>query len=289
MFWRMTAQRLLVERGNRDVVPALVRLASDHSVDELGLNPGALHALWTLHGLGAIPSDPTAVAAARGALTHPAASLRRAALMILPRDQRLVDDIFAAGILPDRTSPWRVDYTVATSILQDADAHVRLEALLVLSEVAGSPRAAAALADVITAAENARDPWIPDGVAIAGVKQGAEFLQDIVRRRVPANDTLAAAGMRRAVSRMARAHAVRADVPAVVSLISGVPQANQALAIAMLEGIAQGWPQETPPQLTADQRTALATAARGASPELTAAFDRVAARWTLPDVFKSSP
>ena len=61
--------------------------------------------------------------------------------MLLPRDQQLADGIFAAGILPDRSSPWTVEYTVPTGILQDADAHVRLEALLVLSELPASPRA----------------------------------------------------------------------------------------------------------------------------------------------------
>jgi hypothetical protein len=53
LFWRLTAQRLLVERANPDVVPQLLSLARDRSVDALGLNPGALHALWTLHGLEA--------------------------------------------------------------------------------------------------------------------------------------------------------------------------------------------------------------------------------------------
>ncbi|HEX8201833.1 MAG TPA: PVC-type heme-binding CxxCH protein, partial [Isosphaeraceae bacterium] len=53
MFWRMHAQRLLVERGRTDVVPALIRLVQDWSVDAIGLNPAAIHALWTLHGLGA--------------------------------------------------------------------------------------------------------------------------------------------------------------------------------------------------------------------------------------------
>src|SRR5688572_26417369 len=88
MFWRLTAQRLLVERGKTDVVPALVRLVNDHTVDDLGLNVGALHALWTLHGLGAL-ADAQAMRAAREALYHPAASVRRAALMMLPRDERL--------------------------------------------------------------------------------------------------------------------------------------------------------------------------------------------------------
>ncbi len=63
MFWRLHAQRLLVERGNKDVVPALLALVNDTSVDEIGLNTAAIHALWSLHGLGAVDgSDPAVVA-----------------------------------------------------------------------------------------------------------------------------------------------------------------------------------------------------------------------------------
>src|SRR4030095_14690501 len=98
MFWRMTAQQRLVERGLPDVVPALIALLKDNTVDDLGLNPGALHALWTLHGLGAITKMPEAKAAVRGALNHPAASVRRAAIQALPREAQLLDDIFNAGI-----------------------------------------------------------------------------------------------------------------------------------------------------------------------------------------------
>jgi putative membrane-bound dehydrogenase-like protein len=52
MFWRLRAQRLLVERGQLDVVPQLLELIKDKSVDEIGLNVGAMHAIWTLEGLG---------------------------------------------------------------------------------------------------------------------------------------------------------------------------------------------------------------------------------------------
>src|SRR5262249_48037659 len=54
MFWRLQAQRLLVERGQRDIVPALLDLVRDQGMDEIGLNPAAVHALWTLHGLGVL-------------------------------------------------------------------------------------------------------------------------------------------------------------------------------------------------------------------------------------------
>ena len=59
LFWRLTAQRLLVERGRQDVVERLCDLVNDRAADESGLNPGALHALWTLDGLGVSNTAPT--------------------------------------------------------------------------------------------------------------------------------------------------------------------------------------------------------------------------------------
>jgi hypothetical protein len=93
--------------------------------------------------------------------------------------------------------------------------------------------------------------------------------------------------MRRAVQRMARHHAVQADAGTLVALVDVVPRANVALAAALLDGIAQGWPEERPPQLTPEQRSALASAARQSSTELTAAFGRLAARWNLPEIFRT--
>ena len=203
--------------------------------------------------------------------------------MILPRTPQLLDDIFAAGILPDRGVS---GYTGDAAVLEDADAHVRLEGLLALSELPASAREAAAILDVISVRANARDAWIPDAVPMAASKHGPSLLRELVRRPVPANDTIAVAGMRRATQKIARYHAANADAAAIVELISAVPQATPALAVAMLTGIAEGWPQETPPQLAPAQRAALAAAAVNASPELLAAFTLVAARWALPGVFK---
>ena len=49
-WWRITAQRLLVERGDRSVDADLRKLALDATRGE----PVRLHALWTLEGLGAL-------------------------------------------------------------------------------------------------------------------------------------------------------------------------------------------------------------------------------------------
>src|SRR5207237_211986 len=46
MRWRLHAQRLLVERGNGS--HELLPLVRDRSVDEIGLNVGAIHALSAL-------------------------------------------------------------------------------------------------------------------------------------------------------------------------------------------------------------------------------------------------
>jgi hypothetical protein len=306
MFWRLTAQRLLVERGRLDVVPQLVALVKDQTVDELRLNPGALHALWTLHGLGALtraPVNADAMSAVRSALTHPSASLRRAALQALPRDAQLEADILKAGILPDRTSPWPVDYTVSTDILQDADAHVRLEALLALSEVPVSPRSATTLMNVVNFAGNARDPWIPDAVVIAAAPHGIPFLLELVKLNpapIPSTgrgggggrggqqqDTLTQTGVPRAVRLLSRHFATKADVPTVLSMISGVKTAgNTAMAVAVLEGIATGWPEGQVPTFSAEQTAELKAAARGAQSDMATSFTRIAARWGLPDIFR---
>ena len=77
MLWRLHAQRLLVERGQKDVVPQLIALTRNKSVDELGLNGAALHALWTLHGLGELSNlNSEAGKAAIDALKHPAAGVQ---------------------------------------------------------------------------------------------------------------------------------------------------------------------------------------------------------------------
>jgi hypothetical protein len=299
LFWRQTAQRLLVERGQQDVVPALLDLLNDHTIDELGLNPGALHSLWTLQGLGAIGSDARVQDATRRALHHPAASLRRSALMALPRDARLLDDIFEAGLLPDRASPHTVDYTVGSGVLQDADAQVRLTAVLALSELPASARAADALVALITVPQNARDSWLPDAAAIAGVVQGPDVALSLLSRDPVAQDSAYLTGIRNALRLMTHGFARQQNAAAMVALLEAVPQANATIASGVLAGIVGeapdeegrqrggpgGWPEESQPVLTPEQRNALAAAGRAAAPELARDFARVAARWGIPDLF----
>ena len=56
--WRLQAQRLLIDRRADDVLQGLLALVADESVDEIGLNAGAIHALHTMDGLGYLKLDP---------------------------------------------------------------------------------------------------------------------------------------------------------------------------------------------------------------------------------------
>jgi hypothetical protein len=172
-------------------------------------------------------------------------------------------------------------------VLQDADIGVRMEATLVLSELPASARSAAAVAELLATPQNLRDRWMPDAIGIAGAKQGFEFLAEQVARGVT-QDSASVAGVGRAVQLMSFYHASHADVPTVLALFETVPTAQSpVVARGVLEGIALGWPEETPPSLSAAQRERLAEIAHNASPDLEASFTRVATRWTLPEVFRA--
>ena len=74
-WWRDTAQRLLVERGDRSVVAALERLAANAKEPRV-----KLHALWTLDGLDAL--QPSAVTKA---LDDPSRDVRMSAIRLSER------------------------------------------------------------------------------------------------------------------------------------------------------------------------------------------------------------
>ena len=82
--------------------PPCAELARDPSVDEIGLNVGAIHALWTLHGLGVLDgSHAEATAVAYAALKHPSAGVRRNAVQVLPRTATSVATLVEAGLTQD--------------------------------------------------------------------------------------------------------------------------------------------------------------------------------------------
>ncbi|HRQ18831.1 MAG TPA: ThuA domain-containing protein [Agriterribacter sp.] len=103
MFWRTTAQRLLVESGDKRIVDKLYKIIENTSVDEIGLNAPAVHALWTLQGLKAFSGDnKEALNVAIGALKHPSTGVRRAAIQVLPATEEVSKALIEADIFKDK-------------------------------------------------------------------------------------------------------------------------------------------------------------------------------------------
>ena len=160
MFWRLTAQRLLVERGQTDVLPQLIAIVNDRTVDTIGLNSPAVHALWTMQGLGVLDgTNALALDAAKRALTHPAAGVRKAAQSVLPKTAQSVTDLLSAGALKDR------------------DLNVRLNALLALSQMPASADAGRAIYLLSKEKEVIEDEWLPEAIWIAATRHQDGFLQ----------------------------------------------------------------------------------------------------------------
>ncbi|WP_461104896.1 PVC-type heme-binding CxxCH protein [Spirosoma koreense] len=156
MFWRMTAQRLLIERNNKDVVPQLVALVKDQSVDEIGNNPAAIHALWTLKGLvfgdsvGLMkPEAITLFQDIKSALQHPSASVRKTAVQVMPMNAVKI------GLIRQY------------DLLNDKEPLVVLNTLLTLSERdwVKSPEVQEMVLARLNKASEVNDRWLPDAFA----------------------------------------------------------------------------------------------------------------------------
>ena len=87
MFWRTTAQRLIVEHQVTALIPELISLAQNQAESY-----AAMHALWALDGLGFFdPSEAETISLLKDALTHPADAVKRTGLALLPDSEAAVN------------------------------------------------------------------------------------------------------------------------------------------------------------------------------------------------------
>jgi uncharacterized protein len=160
LLWRKHAQRLLVERGEADVVPALLDLVSDTALDAAGLNPGAIHALWTLEGLGRLAEgvDGSARSGVTDALGHPSPGVRSNAARILPHGTESVEAILSAGILTD------------------PDPQVRMAGAVALADQPAATGAGSALFELLRDPATMEDQWLRTAIVLAGSVHAEGFL-----------------------------------------------------------------------------------------------------------------
>lgn len=160
LFWRLHAQRLLVERGGKDIISDLIAIIKNKSVDEIGLNSPAVHALWTLYGLNALDgSHQKALQSVRIALQHPAAGVRKAALQVLPKKEE------------NRATLLR------SNCLFDSDSNTQMEALLALSQLPPADTIGQILYQLNQAPNLVADEWLAKALYIAMAKHKDSFIK----------------------------------------------------------------------------------------------------------------
>jgi len=145
-WWRDTAQRLLVERGETSVAPTLKKLVA--SAPDWRTK---LHALWTLDGLDAI--DPDSV---ERALSDPKAEVRASAVRLAERYLPSANASITKSVLALASDKnWNVRRQVAASI-GELPAPARNEpAIQLLKKFGGDPMMVDAVISSVPGAEEA--------------------------------------------------------------------------------------------------------------------------------------
>ncbi len=94
IFWRITAQRLIVENQKRELIPELVQIARSENGD------GSVHALWALDGLSAL-EDPESDAyqVVFDGLQSRNAALNKASLSLLKNTEESSEHLVSSGLL----------------------------------------------------------------------------------------------------------------------------------------------------------------------------------------------
>ncbi|WP_236977231.1 PVC-type heme-binding CxxCH protein [Membranihabitans maritimus] len=164
MFWRTTAQRLLVERGEIDVEDDLVNMVANQELNEIHQNPGALHAFWALEGLGYFASlGEDNVRLLQDALNHASVPVQRAAIQILERFDR------GKKVL------------LESNVWNDSDPEVRLAGIISLVGMKENPDIGMELFNMYgNDPKVVEDEWLSQALYLAAAKHKSGFLKGYV-------------------------------------------------------------------------------------------------------------
>ncbi|MCB1079274.1 MAG: c-type cytochrome, partial [Verrucomicrobiae bacterium] len=155
-FWRFTAQRLLVEGQRTDAADALTKRVTANDGDI-----AAIHALWTLHGLGKLDE-----ATLQAALLAKDARLRRNAIRALGSDAAAARLYFGSGVVTD------------------PDLTTRLAAFVKLAEFSTTPEITTLVQRLMLDGTTRGDEWLSEAAkllarihgAAAGFKEGPNLV-----------------------------------------------------------------------------------------------------------------
>ena len=228
--WRLTAQRLLTERfadQPAEILSPLIKLLQDDSVDAIGLNVGAIHALQTLKAVGALNTNVSNTISEQvtpgidHALGSKSAGVRRNALAVLPASP------MGAALLKSHPE-----------LFTDSDAQVQLQAFLTLSDIplTGSDLAA----PIFTVASTTRDRVLLDALTSAASVHATTSLSRFSQGNQKANSSATCLQIARRVAE----HIGRGKPgPEILeAVIIDLQKAAPDLADAILDGVIAGIP-----------------------------------------------
>jgi putative membrane-bound dehydrogenase-like protein len=212
MWWRLTAQRLLVERQDQGAIPALAKMAAEASHRE-----GQVHALWTLDGLNSLDEGLI-----ERALRDLDPEIREQALRLADR----------------RLQSSRRLQSVVVALADDPSPRVRFQLALTLGQ-GDTPTFVPALAKI--AMRDATDPWNQLAV-LSSASRSAPALLDILLHDHNFVNSADAARLKFASQLGALVGASGNDDSLVRSLrlLQGLKKLNDAWRIAVLGGLGEG-------------------------------------------------
>jgi putative membrane-bound dehydrogenase-like protein len=243
-WWRLTAQRLLVERQDQRAVQPLEQLAQ-----EAPSALGRAHALWTLQGLKALK-----VAFIERALKDPDAGVREQALRLAEEHLRASPSLRSA----------------AAALADDPSPRVRFQLAFTLGEATG-PEVAAALAKL--ARQDGRDPWAQTAILSSTAHTAPDLLETLARDPAFVQATSSFPFLMR-LAALIGAGASEADLSRVLAVVTASGrQGPQAWQVAVLEGLGQGMRNRSQPleRLWDDPPPALKSAVEQIRPAFQAA------------------
>jgi len=226
IWWRRTAQRLLVDRQAVDAAPALVRM-----VHESQSPVGRLHALWTLEGIGKL--DPAEI---QTGLADQTAGVRENAIILA--EPRL------------KTSPPLVRALIAMA--KDPDARVRFQLLCTLGSL-NSPEARAARDELLS--RDVEDKWFQ----IAALSSSSDEAPRLYAKAIASDhETPGRVSFIRQAASVVGARHKPTEVQSVIEKVAGTTAANADWwRAASLEGLALGMRGIGPGAFGAGQQTLL--------------------------------
>jgi cytochrome c553 len=139
-FWSLTAQGLIVDNKMTDAAPALKKRVRSGTG-----GPGAIHALWSLEGLGVLDKDTH-----QKALLDKDPALRRNAIRALPANQSGEQLFFSSPVI------------------QDPDLLTREVAFVKLAQFPTIPEIQTVVAQLPRVAANTNDPFLNDALTLLG-------------------------------------------------------------------------------------------------------------------------